>query len=486
MVREQRLRKIDSPEPLSFHTLVSQLPLGQLRKLPALWHNATMPTWRSDHSQSIRGWLSPGPDSHIRLRLRLPIYLLVVLLILAFLTPDRVWTTLLIGLFGLLVIGYGWTRLLANGVGGSRRLKYGWVAVGDRLEEEFAIINRSAAPALWVEVVDESTVPGYNPAVVHSVAARESVRWRQSAVCMQRGHYHLGPWLLRTGDPFGLFEATRRYADAEEIIIHPPVVSHLPVPLPPGQSEGRAQRVSRSWHATINAAGVRDYQVQDPYNWIHWKTSARHDDLYVRQFERDAAGDIWLLIDCNAAVQLGTGPESTEETCVLLAASLAARAMIEARPVGLAVYGREPQLVPPGLGQANQWAILRALALMHADGDTSLIRAMRDLAEVARRGSAAIIITPSDSADWIPGLITLGQHGVESHVLLLDRAGFGVPKESSSTAGLQRAITESGFQCQVLDRDVIGQPLQQGERHGYWEFKVTPAGRAVAVRRPAD
>ena len=54
-----------------------------------------------------------------------------------------------------------------------------------------------------------------------------------------------------------------------------------------------------------NAATVRDYHIDDPYRWIHWPTSARRDALYVRQFERDAAGDIWLLLDAQAATQLG-------------------------------------------------------------------------------------------------------------------------------------------------------------------------------------
>lgn len=429
---------------------------------------------------------TPLPGTHIRLRLRLPLLLIAVLLLLVLLTPDRIWTTLLVGLSGLILIAYWWTRLLATGLAATRRVQYGWIAVGDRLQEAFSISNRSAAPALWVEVSDESTVPGYDAAVVHSVGAHDSVQWRQSAVCTRRGRFRLGPWTLRAGDPFGVFEVSCRYDAVEEIIIHPPIISRLPVPLPPGQSEGRARTTTRAWQATLNAASVRDYQTHDPYNWIHWKSSARRDELTVRQFDRDAAGDIWLLIDCEAAVQLGSGIEGTEEQAVLLAASLATRAILETRPTGLAAYGRAPQVLPPGLGQAQQWSLLRALALLSADGTTPLRRALSDLATTARRGSAVVIITPSASPDWLPGLLTLAQHGIESDVLLLDRAGFGDPDANDASGGLRRAIIAAGFPCAVLRPDDIGRPQLEGERHGYWEFKVTGTGKAIAVRRPFD
>jgi hypothetical protein len=32
----------------------------------------------------------------------------------------------------------------------------------------------------------------------------------------------------------------------------------------------------------------------------------------------------------------------------------------------------------------------------------------------------------------------------------------------------------------------LGRPLVETKRHGFWEFKVTGTGKAIAVRRPAD
>jgi uncharacterized protein (DUF58 family) len=422
-------------------------------------------------------------EARIGLRLRLPFVWLAFLIAAALLLPDRVWTTLLIGLIGLILAAFFWARGLARGLSASRRLKFGWVSVGDRLEEEFFLVNRGALPALWVEIRDESTVPGYRVSAVRSVNAGDRVHWRQSSICHRRGLYSLGPWEIQSGDPFGIFSVKRRYPSSQDIIIHPPIHSAAAIPLPPGQSDGRARALERSFAAMINAAGLRDYHPNDPYHWIHWPTSARKDTLYVRQFDRDTAGDVWLIIDCAAAVRLGEGMDSTEEHAVLLAASLAARALGETRGVGLAAFSREPQIVTPGLGEGQQWRVLRGLALLRADGEIDLDRALQEFGDKARRGSAAIIITPEPDAGWLPQLPRLARRGVESHVLLLDRPSFG--GEGSSEA-LRRAIHLLGFRCAVIHQGEIGRPIIEEERRGFWEFKVTGTGKAVAIRRPQE
>lgn len=431
--------------------------------------------------ERLRQWWALPPGVAIHLRLRLPFLWLVALAIAALLLPHRVWTTLLVGIACLILVAAYWARELGKGLNGRRKLRFGWVSVGDRLEEQFSITNGSELPALWIEVHDESDIPGYQASVVRAVGGASEVHWRQSAVCTRRGQYTLGPWQLRTGDPFGLFMTTVHLTSGEEIIIHPPIHAALPVPLPSGQSEGRSRARERALRSDQNAATVRAYVDHDPLHWIHWPTSARRDELYVRQFDRDASGDIWLLTDLDASVQLKQEDLSTEESAVLLAAALAARALADGRDVGLAGYAQRPQVIPPAGGKAQQWRLLRALALLTADGNVDLNRALEDLAASARRGSAVLVITPSSSPDWLPQLFALARRGIESQVLLLDRASYGGQSES---AALSRSINLLGVPSYVLTPDSIGRPLAETTQRGFWEFRVSGTGRAVAVRAP--
>ena len=425
--------------------------------------------------------IPPEDKVTIKLRLRLPVVFFLFLLAAAFLIPHQVWNMLLIGLGGLFVVGFVWIRQMATHLHGSRRLRYGWVAVGDQLEERFELSNNSIIPALWVEIIDYTNIPGYRTAVVRSIGGLSSDHWRETAVCQQRGQFSLGPWAIRSSDPFGLFQMTHFYTQTEEIIIHPPIHGQLPIPLPTGTSSGQARVRQRSWQATTNAASVRDYQQGDPLRWIHWPISAHRDSLYVREFDQDATGDIWILLDCEAEVQLGQGAARTIEQAVLLGASLAARAVRQNRAVGLAGYGRSPQIVYTGHGQGQQWRILRALALLDADGTTDLRTALHDLGRIAQRGAAVIAITPSGQSDWLPELVRLAQQGVESDIVLLERQSFG---GEANSEGLGTAVRQLGFPCQVIRQGEVGTPLEKQQRRGFWEFRVTGTGKVVAVKTP--
>lgn len=428
-----------------------------------------------------------NPQTRIRLVWRTPIFLLIFLFFLTLFLPSRLWNILLVTFGGLVGIAYVWARLLAKGLHGSRELRFGWVAVGDRLSEQFEIHNQSGLPALWVEITDHSNVPGYQVSVVRSLGHNDVNRWRESTICLQRGHYRLGPWALNSGDPFGIFRVIIPYVEAGEIIIHPPTTGKLPLPLPAGQGSGRVRARERAWQATINAASIRDYQPSDPRSWIHWPTTARRGSLHVRQFDLDAAGPVWIVLDMDGRTQMGKGPTGTEEQAILVAAAFTAQGLADNRRVGLAAYSRNPQIILPARGTNQQWKVLRALALVTADGENDLSVVLEDLKQITKRGSAIILITPSDQISWISKILDLEQRGVECTVILQDRGSFSpVTARKSRSEGLQRSLKAQGIRCQLIRQGEISIDPSAQERRGFWEFKVTGTGKVVAVRDPFE
>lgn len=419
----------------------------------------------------------------IRMRGRLPLVWLGVVGLLAVLLPHRIWMTLLVGLGGMLGIGYWWAWQLGKGLQGERRLRFGWVAVGDRLVEAFTVVNDSLVPAFWVEVVDDSNVPGYRPGVVRSIRERQVDSWQQEAICERRGQFRLGPWGLRSADPFGIFEVEVRLGQMTEVVIHPPIHTALPFLLPAGHSDGRIRAREQHQQATLNVSAIRQYQPSDPFRWIHWRTSARQAQLMVRQFELDAAGDIWFLLDLQGNKQVGTGAQGTEEHMVVWVASLAVQALQENRGVGLASYGLRPVVIHPGRGQGQQWKLLQALALVEADGQVRLSRALQDLSRLAKRGSAAVLFTATDEAGWLPDLLQLQRLGVRCSVVVLDRESFGGVGDPS---GLHYAIRQMGVTSTIVQQGELGKPTQTQQKRGHWEFRTTAMGKVVVVSRPGE
>ncbi|HSN77972.1 MAG TPA: hypothetical protein VL334_23085, partial [Anaerolineae bacterium] len=116
------------------------------------------PAWASDQSPSPAGVLRT-----VRVRSRLPFVVLGVLLVNQVFNPARIWVGIMLGLGALLLLCYLWARALRDGLEAQRSLRGAWVLAGDTLSELFTVENHSGMPALWVEVLDHSNLPGYQP-----------------------------------------------------------------------------------------------------------------------------------------------------------------------------------------------------------------------------------------------------------------------------------------------------------------------------------
>jgi uncharacterized protein (DUF58 family) len=148
-----------------------------------------------------------------------------LLLVLQLVTPYRGWTILLVGLGGALLSSCVWARSLLDGLRLTREMRFGWAQVGDRVEERFTLVNENPLPALWVEVTDHSTMPGYQIDRVATLGGQESTHWRTRGTCAQRGLFTLGPTSLKTGDPLGIFSVELHYPRSMPFFVRPPVVS---------------------------------------------------------------------------------------------------------------------------------------------------------------------------------------------------------------------------------------------------------------------
>ena len=420
-----------------------------------------------------------------------PIVLTGMLVLTQLAFPSRVWIALLWMVGGLTTLAYYWVRQIARHLASERVLRFGWVQVGDRMEERFTLINDSWMPVLWAEVVDESDLPGYEARRVATCDGNSSARWTLDKVCTRRGLYTLGPWSLWTGDPFGFFSVVFRHEDRRAIIVYPPVV-HLPeIALPRGLFAGQSRARRRATEATIDASQTRLYQPHDPLRLIHWPSTAHRGTLIVRDPDTEISGDLWIILDLDRHVQAGEDQESTEEYGVILAASLADLTLRQNRGVGLVAQGEELVFVPPRRGRGHMWNILQALATAKAGGTQRLVEVLHHMRENLSRGATVLAITPSCEPDWADALLALTHRGIAPAVVLLDPASFdplwpgSLGEEGKETMqGMRALLADAGIAVHVIHKGYPFRYAVPPKRRGYWEFKTSPLGRAIAVRRP--
>lgn len=368
---------------------------------------------------------------------RAGVYLLLIGCLLFGLITGRPFFFNLAYLFGALLLGsLAWSWLSVGWVRISRQTRARRAQVGKTLDEQFTVWNGGWLPKLWLEVRDQSTLPGHSASrVAPLLMPRARYRWLVQTVCSVRGEFTLGPITLLSGDPFGLFQTTRHIAATSTILVYPATVPIYNFAPPTGiMSGGDAQR-QRAHFVTTNAAGVREYAPGDSFNRIHWRSSARKERLLVKEFELDPMADVWILLDLSAASLQERPysvssteffiPPSTEEYGVIVAASLTQYFLTAGRTLGFVTYNPHRTILQPDRDNRQLTRILETLAVAKSRSEINFNEVIAVEGHHMARGATVILISADPTPGWVREAHLLVRRGLRVVAVLLDPLSFG-------------------------------------------------------------
>jgi uncharacterized protein (DUF58 family) len=369
-------------------------------------------------------------------------------------------------LAAVVVAAFIWSRLSKRMLRIRRTVEPVQAQVGQTVEERIEIENLSWVRKLWLEVRDRSTLPGHQVGAVVSLKGMGLKRWRVRTRCTHRGLYRLGPTAILTGDPFGLFQVGKVFEATSELLVYPPTVPLSSFGLPMGELPGGSLTERRTFHSTPNAAGIREYLPGDPMNRIHWPMSARAQKLMVKEFELDPTADLWLILDLHEGVHVeasdysvsptvqnvvtvrpprlpGVGLEdalvaeqvtttmpivldpTTEEYAVTVTASLAAYFLSQGRSVGMIAWGQHKVTLPADRGGRQLNKILRALAVLRAEGTASLGEVITAESHLFAKQDTLVVVTPSLAEEWMSALQVQLYKVTSAAAVLIEPGTFG-------------------------------------------------------------
>jgi len=307
-------------------------------------------------------------------------------------------------------------------------------SVGEQLRVTYTLRNASRLPKPWLEVAQPSTLPVPLPGRALALAPRGQRTWLTRVPLTRRGHFRIDPLEIRTSDPFGLFEASAGVGRGATLVVYPRVE---PLPfwrVPATSLDGTHASQERTFQTTPLVTSVRQYVPGDAYNRIHWPTTARQQELYVREFDLEQAADVWIFLDLDPTVHTGRGDESTLEASVRVAAAIGAKALSENRAVGLTSSGRQLPILPADRGPRQHQKLMQLLAAAQANGAVPLVEVLVQGLGRLRRGMTALVITPSLDRAWIRPLASLRPRGVGIAVCHLDPIAYAATSDGRAGA----------------------------------------------------
>lgn len=311
-------------------------------------------------------------------------------------------------------------RLTLDGLSITRTISRTYAHLGDTLELIYELRNDSSFGKLWLEISEESNWPEPLPGRVLSIGGGGKVRkWKVIAKALRRGRYKVGPIVLRSGDPFGLYPRETKVPTEALLLVYPRVVPLPHWQLPGSMLEGGVLTGQRSLQSTSMVMGIREYRPGDAMNRIHWPSSVRHRELHVKEFELDKTADLWIYLDLERHWHRGEGEDSTEERAVTVAASIVSKALREHRNVGLITSGARAEVFQPDRGTKQFGKLMQYLAEVRVAGSHTLAETLVETFPRLRRGSACVLITPSLDRAWVRPASSLREASIATQAVII-------------------------------------------------------------------
>jgi uncharacterized protein (DUF58 family) len=284
-----------------------------------------------------------------------------------------------------------------------RRRTLGPIFAGTTAEFLVEIVCNDPRPARGLTVIERGASHEREWMILYIDSGRpERIRWRQ--VFPKRGRYTVQPLRAVSRFPFGLISRTFDLAPAEEWIILPrlgTVRAELFKQWLARNTRGDGRMRRRQLQPALQEAdihGLRDFRTGDSPRWIHWRSSARRNQLLVREFEDSSPPDLILIVEPWLPEKAAAEDFARLETIISLAASTCREWCRDAASRLTLVIGGEVPVIF-GASSGTEFG-LRALAVVEGHPAT---RALDWLDQLPRASpSTPVLILTSRSCSPLP------------------------------------------------------------------------------------
>lgn len=209
----------------------------------------------------------------------------------------------------------------------------------------------------------------------------------------RRGVVEIGPMRVEVTDPFGLATVSVPGAGAARLTVYPPV--HRLAALP--GTGGADPHAGVEHRRTLSRGGedfyaLRPYVVGDELRRVHWPSSARHDELLVRQDEIPWQGRTTVVVDNTESRLADDGLD--------LAATIAASVLTAAHQRGSLVRLVFADGTDSGFlsGNAQLDSLLELLAIVARSRNASLATAVERASTSMRQGAVVVVTGDLDTS----------------------------------------------------------------------------------------
>jgi uncharacterized protein (DUF58 family) len=241
-----------------------------------------------------------------------------------------------------------------------------------------------------------------------------------------RGRYRFTGAEVSVEDPFGLSRRDQELPDTGTLLVYPRLAKLASLFSERGMRSHGGGRVLLRRPAGFELHSVREYQDGESLRRVHWPSTARRQQLMVKELEDTPRDETVVVIDAQAGFGAGTPPDSSFDAQVRAGGSLLWTHARRGRNVQLLVSrGTGAESVAVRSYERDWPRAMEALAAAEQDGNRSLEAFLADESSVSARASDLAVVTPALRPALVQALIARASSRQRVSVVYVDLPSFG-------------------------------------------------------------
>ena len=347
-----------------------------------------------------------------------------------------------------LAVGAGvvWTRLLSRPLRLHRSIDRDQPVEGDDIAVSVELVPEGGG-VLPGSVQLRDSLGGLATRDVTVPRDHRSLRTTYRIERVPRGRYRFTGAEVAVEDPFGLSRREQALPDTGTLVVYPRLTRLETLFSERGLRAHGGGRLLLRRPAGYELHSVREYQEGESLRRVHWPSTARRQQLMVKELEDAPRDEVLVVLDAQSGFGAGTPPDSSFDAQVRIAGSILWTHARRGRSARLLVTSTADAVAVRAYERDWQRA-MEALAAAEQDGRRPLEAFLGDSAGDAARASDLVVVTPALRPALVEALIARGVNRQHVSVVYVDLPSFD--------GGVRRA---AGVEAAVLRLESAGMPV---------------------------
>lgn len=191
---------------------------------------------------------------------------------------------------------------------------------GDSIKINYKITNTSVVPIFHAVIdfkLDKKMNTEANLREIAYFGNFDRINFSKDIVCKYRGYYKVGQVRVELYDPLMLNKRVINFDKEIDITVYPQIVPIKQKLIQSQDFYGTLKSSRRTIEDRTNIVNIRPYIPGDQLKNIHWKLSAKRDDLQTKEFEQTVSNKLFIMVNGQSEVNLDLDREELMVSFVL-------------------------------------------------------------------------------------------------------------------------------------------------------------------------